>query len=245
MQVEWILEQLVAEKAVGVWVCGRELMWKEKGTWVYGLGEGSVITLSSFILTWQPSRTTCGCAGAAFFLTSMMGFWAVLTPYSWLRGKERSWRQACRIWCLWWLSLPLFSSCFPSITCACSSSCIPAGCSCPFLFLAGLHAADAHHLLNSSCFTLLLAAHSAVSPPAWQRSHLLPLGNSVTLLPFSFPYPLCLKEGWKTICSIFMSQMVHLSLFFLQNNSVMTWRTVPEAPKDLVLWGKPWPSLHH
>lgn len=88
----------------------------------------------------------------------------------WLGRVDWSCRQTYGICWLWWHSLHLFASRFPSSASACRSLC----------------AADAHHLLTSSCSCLLLTPFSRMAPPAllfspWQLCH-----SSVTQLP-SFP----------------------------------------------------------
>lgn len=117
----------------------------------------------------------------------------------WLGERDSSCNQDCGIRCLHHLFLHLFSSCSPPTTNACSFFCLPAGCSCLFLyFLAGPHAADAHHLLRGSCSV-------SFSLPAlrWLLQHcssvLLSLGDSVIQLP-PFVWKRDRKQSVRSLC---------------------------------------------
>lgn len=112
-----------------------------------------------------------------------------------------------------WLFLHLFSSCFPSTANACSFFCLPAGCSCLFLYFWQAPCCRCSPSATLQLLRLLLAPCSVMAPPAPQLCPPFPWS-----LFRDSASPLCLKEGPKTICFIFVSQIEHLILFLLQKS---------------------------
>lgn len=130
----------------------------------------------------------------------------------WLGERDSSFSQNYRIWCFW-LFLHLFFSCSPSTANTCSFFCLSAGCSCLFLYFWQAPCCRCSPSATLQLLRLLLTPCSVMAPPALQLCPPFPW-----LLFCDSASPLCLKEGPKTICSIFVSQIEHLILFLLQKS---------------------------
>lgn len=132
----------------------------------------------------------------------------------WLGRVDWSCRQTCGVWCLWWHSLHLFASCFPSTAGACSR---PLCCRCSPSANQQLLLSPPHSPLRDGSSSMALFPLATLSL----------LCDSAS--PILFVWKRDQKQSVPSLCPKWSIWSFSFSKITLYNcSSVMIQRTVPE-----------------